>query len=289
MTTAFTLPTITETDGLYRYLDQVRALPSLEPEQEYMLAKRFVEHQDLKAAQELVTSHLKLVPKIAMTFRGYGLPLLDLISEGNIGLMQAVRKFDPELGYRLSTYAMFWIKAAIQDFILRSWSLVKIGTTATQKRLFFNLRKIRNRLEHMLGRPANYQDMQQIAKDLDIPEGEVMAMSSRMAGNDISLDDKFSEDSESSMLDLLTGSEEDQESAYAESEELGQRKEAFASAFAKLSEREQYIISQRKLKEKPATLEMLAEVFAISCERVRQIEAAAMKKLTSFAQEAIAS
>jgi len=284
--TALTLPTLTNNDSLFRYLEQVRRFPSLDADEEYMLAKRFVEHQDIQAAHQLVTSHLKLVPKIAMTFRGYGLPLLELISEGNIGLMQAVRKFNPELGYRLSTYAMHWIKASIQEYILRSWSLVKLGTTAAQKKLFFNLRKLRNRLEHQLGRPANHEDMQALAKELDVSEADVMSMSTRMSGNDISLDDTLSEDSDSTMLDYLP-SESDHEADFAENEELTHKKKLLSQGLGQLNVRERHIIEQRKLQETPATLEQLATFFDISCERVRQIEAAALKKLMQFVQTAV--
>ncbi len=250
----------------------------LEKEEEYMLAKAWVEHGDRDAAHKLVTSHLRLVAKIAMGYRGYGLPVNELISEGNVGMMQAVKRFDPERGFRLATYAMWWIKASIQEYILRSWSLVKIGTTAAQKKLFFNLRRTKNQLK-AFDENLHPDDITKIAKKLDVSEDDVVSMNQRMAGADHSLNAPLKVEGDGEWQDWLVDEEPDQETAYAEEEELDIRRELMAEAMKSLNEREQEILTERRLQDEPKTLEDLSQEYNISRERVRQIEVRAFEKL----------
>lgn len=278
--TSLNLPIPYAGNGLDRYLAEIRKFPMLEPEEEYMLAKRFHEHQDLSAAHRLVTSHLRLVAKIAMKFRGYGLPVSELISEGNIGLMQAVKKFDPEKGFRLSTYAMWWIKASIQEFILRSWSLVKLGSSAAQKKLFFNLRKVKGQIHAFEEGDLTPENTKMIAEELDVSEDEVIAMNRRLSVKDQSLHAPLGHESEDQWIDMLT-SEEDSthEDMLAEREIFDQRKAQLATALQTLNPREQAIIQARRLKDDPDTLETLSQEYGVSRERIRQIEVRAMQKL----------
>lgn len=273
------LPAITSQDGLSQYLDKAYSYPSLEPEDEYMLAKRFAEHKDIQAAQTLVTSHLKLVARIAMGFKGYGLPIMDLISEGNIGLMQAVKKFNPDLGYRLSTYAMWWIRASIQEYVIRSWSLVKIGTTAAQKKLFFSLNKIKNRIRNLEARELNDDDHEMIAEKLNVSTHDIQEMNIRMAGDDTSFNAPISHDSTTEKMDYLPEESANQEMLVIEHQEMDYRRTLLQHALMELNEREVDIITLRRLQETPATLKELADKYAISCERVRQIEERAMEKI----------
>ncbi|MDX5361604.1 MAG: RNA polymerase sigma factor RpoH [Alphaproteobacteria bacterium] len=281
-----TLPTITPDGGLSRYLQEIRKFPMLEPEQEYMLAKRWVEHEDADAAHQLVTSHLRLVAKIAMGYRGYGLPISEIISEGNVGLMQAVKRFDPEKGFRLATYAMWWIRAAIQEYILRSWSLVKIGTTAAQKKLFFNLRKVKGQIQAIEEGDLHPDQVKTIATKLSVTEDEVISMNRRMSGSDSSLNAPLRADSEGEWQDFLVNEEEDQETLLGEREELEQRRALLVKAMGVLNEREKHILIERRLKEDPSTLEDLAQVYGVSRERVRQIEVRAFEKLQKAMREA---
>ena len=275
-----TIPALGSEDGLNRYLSEIRKFPLLTPEEEYMLAKRFQEHQDPEAAAKLVTSHLRLVAKIAMGYRGYGLPVSELISEGNIGLMQGVKKFEPDRGFRLATYAMWWIKASMQEFILRSWSLVKMGTTAAQKKLFFNLRRMKSQLEAFEDGDLKPADVKKIAKDLGVTEAEVISMNRRMAnGGDTSLNVSFNEDGEGQWQDTLMDEGPLQDEAYAESEERIVRRGMLVEALSALNEREQHILTERRLIEEPKTLEELSQVHGVSRERVRQIEVRAFDKL----------
>ncbi|SNS29324.1 RNA polymerase sigma factor RpoH [Sphingopyxis indica] len=266
--------------SLNRYLAEIRKFPLLTPEQEYMLAKRFQEHGDNEAAAQLVTSHLRLVAKIAMGYRGYGLPVSELISEGNIGLMQGVKKFDPERGFRLATYAMWWIRASIQEFILRSWSLVKMGTTAAQKKLFFNLRRMKNNLEAFEDGDLSPENVAKIAKDLGVTEDEVVSMNRRMAmGGDTSLNVPMGEDGDSQWQDLLGDEEPLQDERVAEAEERDVRHDLLGEALETLNERERHILTERRLTDDPKTLEDLSQVYDVSRERVRQIEVRAFEKL----------
>ncbi len=275
-----TIPALGSEDGLNRYLSEIRKFPLLTPEEEYMLAKRFQEHQDPEAAAKLVTSHLRLVAKIAMGYRGYGLPVSELISEGNIGLMQGVKKFEPDRGFRLATYAMWWIKASMQEFILRSWSLVKMGTTAAQKKLFFNLRRMKSQLEAFEDGDLKPADVKKIAKDLGVTEAEVISMNRRMAnGGDTSLNVSFNEDGEGQWQDTLMDDGPLQDEAYAEAEERIVRRGMLVEALSALNEREQHILTERRLIEQPKTLEELSQVHGVSRERVRQIEVRAFDKL----------
>ena len=252
----------------------------LEKEQEYMLAKAWQKHGDRDAAHKLVTSHLRLVAKIAMGYRGYGLPVNELISEGNLGMMQAVKRFDPERGFRLSTYAMWWIRASIQEFVLRSWSLVKIGTTAAQKKLFFNLKRAKNKIQAIdEGGGLKPDEVKKISKQLGVSEKDVLSMDQRMAGADHSLNTPLKVDGDGEWQDWLVDEEPDQEEVYAHKEELGVRRELMAQAMKSLNEREQDILTQRRLKDKPSTLEELSVIYKISRERVRQIEVRAFEKL----------
>ena len=275
------LPAISPDGNLSRYLEQIRAFPMLEPGKEYMLAKSWKDKGDVKAAHELVTSHLRLVAKIAMGYRGYGLPVADLISEGNLGMMHAVKKFEPEKGFRLATYAMWWIKAAIQEYILRSWSLVKIGTTAGQKKLFFNLRRIKGQIQAIEDGDLKPEQVTQIATQLDVSETEVISMNQRMAGIDRSLNVPLSRDGEGSgeWQDWLEDDSVDQETSFAEQEEYGARRNLMVDAMQGLNPREQRILEARRLAEPPLTLEDLAAEFSVSRERIRQIEVRAFEKL----------
>ncbi|BBD97843.1 RNA polymerase sigma factor RpoH [Sphingobium amiense] len=266
--------------SLNRYLSEIRKFPLLKPEQEYMLAKRYQEHQDPEAAAQLVTSHLRLVAKIAMGYRGYGLPVSELISEGNIGLMQGVKKFEPDRGFRLATYAMWWIRASIQEFILRSWSLVKMGTTASQKKLFFNLRRMKNSIEAFEDGDLHPEDVTKIATDLGVSEDDVVSMNRRMAmGGDTSLNVPMREDGEGQWQDWLQDNDPLQDERVAEEQEKTQRHEMLVEAMTDLNDREKHILAERRLAEEPKTLEELSQVYGVSRERVRQIEVRAFEKL----------
>ena len=275
------IPSITPDGNLSRYLDQIRQFPMLEPDEEYMLAKSWKDKGDVDAAHQLVTSHLRLVAKIAMGYRGYGLPMADLISEGNLGMMHAVKKFEPDKGFRLATYAMWWIKAAIQEYILRSWSLVKIGTTSAQKKLFFNLRRLKNKIQDADDGHLKPDQITHIAETLDVSENDVISMEQRMAGGDHSLNATVRRDSDqpSEWQDWLEDETDNQEVRFAETEEYNARKSLMVEAMGSLNEREQRIIEARRLSEPPLTLEELAGEFDVSRERVRQIEVRAFEKL----------
>ncbi len=276
-----TLPSITAGEGgLNRYLDEIRKFPMLEPQQEYMLAKRYQEHGDRNAAHQLVTSHLRLVAKIAMGYRGYGLPIGEVVSEGNVGLMQAVKKFDPERGFRLATYAMWWIKASIQEYILRSWSLVKMGTTANQKRLFFNLRRTKSQIQALEDGDLNPEQVKQIATKLRVSEEEVISMNRRLSG-DSSLNAPIRNDAEGGgeWQDWLVDESPSQESRLVEDEEADNRRQLLRDALGVLNERERRIFEARRLAEDPITLEELSTEFGVSRERVRQIEVRAFEKV----------
>ncbi len=265
--------------GLSRYMDEIRKFPMLEPQEEYMLAKRYHEHDDGKAAEKLVTSHLRLVAKIAMGYRGYGLPIGEVISEGNVGLMQAVKRFDPERGFRLATYAMWWIKASIQEYILRSWSLVKMGTTANQKRLFFNLRKMKGQIQALEEGDLKPDQVAMIAERLGVSEDEVVSMNRRLSG-DTSLNAPIRAESESGeWQDWLVDESDSQETILARQEELDARREMLSNALDVLNEREKRIFEARRLAEDPVTLEELSTEFGVSRERVRQIEVRAFEKV----------
>jgi RNA polymerase sigma-32 factor len=281
------MPALGGEAGLNRYLSEIRKFPVLAPEQEYMLAKRYQEHQDPEAAAQLVTSHLRLVAKIAMGYRGYGLPVSELISEGNIGLMQGVKKFDPERGFRLATYAMWWIKASIQEFILRSWSLVKMGTTASQKKLFFNLRRMKKNLEAFEDTDLHPDDVRKIATDLGVPEADVVSMNRRMLmGGDASLNVSLRGDEEGAgqWQDWLVDDRPLQDETVADAEEASVRHEMLTDALDVLNERERHILTDRRLSEEPKTLEELSQVYNVSRERVRQIEVRAFEKLQKAMQ-----
>jgi len=276
------LPSVPQLDpesNLSRYLQDIRKFPILEKEQEFMLAKSWREHGDSDAAHQLVTSHLRLVAKIAMGYRGYGLPMGELISEGNVGMMQAVKRFDPDRGFRLATYAMWWIKASIQEYILHSWSLVKIGTTAAQKKLFFNLRRIKGEIQAMEEGDMVPENVKEIATRLNVPETEVISMNRRMAAFDNSLNAPLRADSEGEWQDWLVDDSESQETLLAESEELEKRRDLLHGALETLNDRERHILVERRLSEDPLTLEQLSQQFGISRERVRQIEVRAFEKL----------
>ena len=266
--------------SLNRYLSEIRKFPILTPEQEYMLSKRYAEHQDPEAAAQLVTSHLRLVAKIAMGYRGYGLPVSELISEGNIGLMQGVKKFEPERGFRLATYAMWWIRASIQEFILRSWSLVKMGTTAAQKKLFFNLRRMKNNIEAFEDGDLHPDDVRKIATDLGVSEDDVISMNRRMAmGGDTSLNVPMREDGEGQWQDWLADTDPLQDERVADEQEKTLRHDMLVEAMDDLNDREKHILAERRLAEEPKTLEELSQVYGVSRERVRQIEVRAFEKL----------
>ena len=273
------VPNLSPEGNLSRYLQDIRKFPMLEPDEEYMLAKRWQEHEDSDAAHRMVTSHLRLVAKIAMGYRGYGLPLADLIAEGNVGMMQAVKRFDPERGFRLATYAMWWIRASIQEYILHSWSLVKIGTTAAQKKLFFNLRKVKAQMKSLEDGDLHPDKVKQIADRLNVPEREVVNMNRRLSSQDNSLNAPVRADAEGEWQDWLVDESPDQETVYGATEELDMRRELLTDAMQHLNERERDILEKRQLAESPTTLEDLSKVYGISRERVRQIEVRAFEKL----------
>ena len=273
------IPALSPEASLSRYLQEIRRFPMLEPGEEFMLAKRWREHDDTDAAEKLITSHLRLVAKIAMGYRGYGLPIGDLIAEGNVGIMQAVKRFDPDRGFRLATYAMWWIRAAIQEYILRSWSLVKIGTTAAQKKLFFNLRRLKGQIQALEEGDMTPEHVEQISTKLGVSETEVVSMNRRMAGGDQSLNAPMREDGDIEWMDWLVEEHPDQGTVYEEAEELKGRRALLKVAMKGLNERERHILSERRLSEEPSTLEQLSRVYGISRERVRQIEVRAFEKL----------
>jgi RNA polymerase sigma-32 factor len=279
------LPSVTSEGGLGRYLQQIRQFPMLQPDEEYMLAKRWREHGDREAAHRLVTSHLRLVAKIAMGYRGYGLPISEVISEGNVGLMQAVKRFEPEKGFRLATYAMWWIKASIQEFILRSWSLVKMGTTANQKKLFFNLRKVKGQIQALEDGDLKPDQVKEIATRLGVPEDDVISMNRRLSG-DTSLNAPLRIDGEGEWQDWLVDDHDDQETALAESEEFSMRADLLKNALGKLTDRERRIFEARRLRDEPLTLEELSSEFGVSRERIRQIEVRAFEKVQKAVKNA---
>jgi RNA polymerase sigma-32 factor len=277
---AGSLPILANEGGLGRYLQEIRKFPMLEPNEEYILAKRWREHEDSEAAHRLVTSHLRLVAKIAMGYRGYGLPVSELIAEGNIGLMQAVKKFEPERKFRLATYAMWWIRAAMQEYILRSWSLVKIGTTAAQKKLFFNLRRMKSQMRALEDGDLHPDQVAKIATKLGVPEDDVISMNRRLAAPDNSLNAPLrGGEGESEWQDWLVDETQSQETRLGEDQEYGARRELLVKAMEVLNERERHILTERRLKEEPATLEDLSQRYDISRERIRQIEVRAFEKL----------
>jgi RNA polymerase sigma-32 factor len=282
MTKNALIPALTPDGNLSKYLSRIRSFPMLEKDEEYMLAKSWSEHDDVEAAHKLVTSHLRLVAKIAMGYRGYGLPLSDLISEGNIGMMHAVKKFDPERGFRLATYAMWWIKASIQEYILRSWSLVKIGTTAAQKKLFFNLRRLKGKIDAIDGGDLKPEQVTYIADTLEVAETEVISMNQRMSGGDKSLNTPMASDIDGGgeWQDWIEDDRENQEVEFAEREEFEAQYSVMREALESLNPREQRIIHARRLTEPALTLEDLSEEFNVSRERIRQIEVRAFEKLS---------
>ncbi|MCC5959913.1 RNA polymerase sigma factor RpoH [Roseinatronobacter sp. S2] len=274
------LPAPSPEQGLNRYMQEIRRFPMLEPEEEFMLAKRWVDHQDTEAAHKLVTSHLRLAAKIAMGYRGYGLPQAEVISEANVGLMQAVKRFDPDKGFRLATYAMWWIRASIQEYVLRSWSLVKLGTTSAQKKLFFNLRKAKSKIGALEDGDLRPENVARIARELNVTEGEVIAMNRRLSGGDSSLNATIgSEEGASSWQDWLEDEDANQAADYAERDELDLRRELLVEAMDALNERERDVLTARRLSEDPVTLEDLSQQFEVSRERIRQIEVRAFEKL----------
>ena len=277
-TTNYNLPAISNEGGLSAYLAQIKKFPMLDAEEEYMLAKNWKTTGNIKSAEKLVTSHLRLVAKIAMGYKGYGLPVNEMISEGNVGLMQAVKKFEPEKGFRLATYAMWWIKASIQEYILRSWSLVKIGTTAAQKKLFFNLKKIKNQITPKSEGDLKDEHVTEIAKKLNVNEDEVVSMNRRLAGKEHSLNALVGEDGDE-WQDWIVDKEMDQELKFAQKEEMDQRKDLLKDSIKVLNEREKEILYSRRLTDEPLTLEDLSKKYKISRERVRQIENKAFEKL----------
>jgi len=271
--------------GLQRYLQEIRQFPMLQPDEEYMLAKRWKEHGDTRAAERLITSHLRLVAKIAMGYRGYGLPVGEVISEGNVGLMQAVKKFEPDKGFRLATYAMWWIKASIQEFVLRSWSLVKMGTTANQKKLFFNLRKVKSQIEALEDGDLRPDQVELIAKKLGVTEEDVVSMNRRLGG-DTSLNAHLRDDSEGEWQDWLVDESDNQEEMLAQSEEQSMRHGLLREAMDKLTDRERRVFEARRLQDDPATLEDLSQEFGVSRERIRQIEVRAFDKVQKAVKNA---
>jgi RNA polymerase sigma-32 factor len=289
MAHAASLPVLTAEGGLSRYLEEIRRFPMLEPQEEYMLAKSWREHGDRTAAHRLVTSHLRLVAKIAMGYRGYGLPISEVISEGNVGLMQAVKRFEPEKGFRLATYAMWWIKAAIQEYILRSWSLVKMGTTANQKKLFFNLRKAKSKISALEEGDLRPDQVQIIAKRLGVTEQDVVEMNRRLGG-DVSLNAPIREDGDSGeWQDWLVDESSSQETRLVANEESDNRRKALGEALTVLNERERRIFEARRLVDEPITLEELADEFGVSRERVRQIEVRAFEKVQKAVKTRVAA
>jgi RNA polymerase sigma-32 factor len=282
------LPTVSGQGGLSRYLDEIRKFPMLEPDEEYMLAKRWREHDDRDAAHKLVTSHLRLVGRIAMGYRGYGLPIGEVVSEGNVGLMQAVKRFEPDKGFRLATYAMWWIRASIQEYILRSWSLVKMGTTASQKKLFFNLRKIKGQLKALEDGDLHPDNVKKISTRLGVPEEDVVSMNRRLSG-DSSLNAPVRSDSEGGeWMDWLVDDTEDQETTLGKNQELERRRNFLKKAMKGLNEREKRIFTARRLSEDSITLEDLSTEFSVSRERIRQIEVRAFEKVQKAVQKAAA-
>ena len=281
------LPAPTPEGGLNRYMQEIRKFPLLEPEEEYMLAKRWVEEQDTEAAHRMVTSHLRLAAKIAMGYRGYGLPQAEVISEANVGLMQAVKRFDPEKGFRLATYAMWWIRASIQEYILRSWSLVKLGTTSAQKKLFFNLRKAKAKIGALEEGDLRPENVKQIATDLGVTEDEVISMNRRLSGGDASLNATIGSEGEGSMQwqDWLEDEDADQATDYAERDEMEARRALLVQAMDVLNERERDILTQRRLAEETVTLEDLSAQYDVSRERIRQIEVRGFEKLQKRMRE----
>ncbi|MDG1377963.1 MAG: RNA polymerase sigma factor RpoH [Yoonia sp.] len=281
------LPAPSPEQGLNRYMQEIRKFPLLEPEEEYMLAKRWVDHEDTEAAHKMVTSHLRLAAKIAMGYRGYGLPQSEVISEANVGLMQAVKKFDPEKGFRLATYAMWWIRASIQEYVLRSWSLVKLGTTSAQKKLFFNLRKAKNRIGALEDGDLRPENVARIATDLGVTEDEVVSMNRRLSGGDASLNAMVGSDGDSATQwqDWLEDDSVDTAGQYEESDELTARRELMAEAMEVLNDREKDILVQRRLAEETVTLEDLSGQYNVSRERIRQIEVRAFEKLQTRMHE----
>ncbi len=282
------LPAPSPEQGLNSYMQEIRKFPMLEPEEEYMLAKAWVEREDAEAAHKLVTSHLRLAAKMAMGYRGYGLPIAEVVSEANVGLMKAVKRFDPEKGFRLSTYAMWWIRASIQEFVLRSWSLVKMGTTSAQKKLFFNLRKAKNKIGVMEDGDMRPEHVKQIAHDLNVTEKEVTSMNRRMSGGDASLNVRVGGDDgegAAEFQDWLEDEDADQAADYAERNELEARRELMAEAMVVLNDREKVILTKRKLLDKPITLEDLSGEYDVSRERIRQIEVRAFEKLQEKMRE----
>ena len=286
MSTYANLPAPSPEQGLNRYMQEIRKFPLLEPEEEYMLAKRWVDHQDTQAAHKMVTSHLRLAAKIAMGYRGYGLPQAEVISEANVGLMQAVKRFDPERGFRLATYAMWWIRASIQEYILRSWSLVKLGTTSAQKKLFFNLRKAKAKVGALEEGDLRPENLAQIAKDLSVSEAEVTSMNRRLSGGDASLNATVgNEEGGSQWQDWLEDEDSDQAGDYAEKDEFDTRHALLTQAMSALNEREKDVLTKRRLSETPVTLEDLSENYKVSRERIRQIEVRAFEKLQQRMRE----
>jgi len=273
------LPSISVEGNLSRYLQEIRKFPMLEPGEEYVLAKSWREHGDVDSAHKLVTSHLRLVAKIAMGYRGYGLPLAELISEGNVGMMQAVKRFDPERGFRLATYAMWWIRASIQEYILHSWSLVKMGTTAAQKKLFFNLRRLKGQMQAIEDGDLSPERVKAIAEKLDVSEADVVSMNRRLQSPDHSLNAPLRQDGEGEWQDWLVDEDQNQESRFAEDEELSKRRRLLNNAMETLNDRERHILTERRLRDNPTTLEDLSQEYDISRERVRQIEVRAFEKL----------
>ena len=271
--------TMSPEQGLSRYLTEIRKYPMLEKGQEFMLAKRWQEHEDTEAAEQLVTSHLRLVAKIAMGYRGYGLPMAEVISEGNVGLMQAVKKFDPDKGFRLATYAMWWIRASIQEYILRSWSLVKLGTTAAQKKLFFNLRRIKGEINALEEGDLRPEQVEEIATRLGVTTDEVLSMNGRMSGSDASLNTPMGTDGDMEWQDWLADDEPGQAAEFADRQEFDARMELLVKAMDDLTDREKDILTQRRLSDEPVTLEDLSKVYNVSRERIRQIEVRAFEKV----------
>ena len=287
MTAATTAINLAPEGNLSRYLQDIRKFPMLEPDEEYQLAKRYRDSGDRESAHRLVTSHLRLVAKIAMGYRGYGLPMGELISEGNVGMMQAVRRFDPERGFRLATYAMWWIRAAIQEYILHSWSLVKMGTTAAQKKLFFNLRRLKGQMQAIEEGDMSPENVRKIAETLEVPEADVISMNRRMTSPDHSLNAPVRIDGDGEWQDWLVDDHQDQETELGEREELTNRRQLLSSALATLNQRERHILTERRLTEDPVTLEDLSQQYGISRERVRQIEVRAFEKLQKSMKSAV--
>ena len=279
------LPTLASEGGLSRYLQEIRKFPMLEPDEEYMLAKRWREHADSSAAHRLITSHLRLVAKIAMGYRGYGLPIAEVVSEGNVGLMQAVKRFDPDKSFRLATYAMWWIKASIQEFILRSWSLVKMGTTASQKKLFFNLRKVKGQIQALEEGDLRPDQVKEIARRLGVPEEDVVSMNRRLSG-DASLNAPVRAESEGEWQDWLVDDTDTQEDVLVENQEKRMRLDLLGEAMEKLTDRERRVFEARRMQEEPATLEDLSQEFGVSRERIRQIEVRAFEKVQKAVKNA---